>query len=107
MAITGSIAAVAALGSTIYQGQKGIAQQRTAIRSQEAAQKQAESVAQKQMRDNAEALRKANQKQPDISSILGDAQGAGRQGLGSTLLTGAGGVNPSSLNLGRTSLLGS
>jgi len=91
---------------SIKAGIEGSQQQKRALAAQERAQKDAETMAQRQMRENAEALRRANAKQPDASALLADAQSLGKRGVGSTLLTGVGGVDPSSLKLGRSSLLG-
>ena len=50
---------------------------------------------------------RANQKKPDTSAILSAAQQSGKQGVSGTMLTGPAGVDPSSLTLGKSTLLGS
>jgi hypothetical protein len=50
---------------------------------------------------------RANQKKPDTSAILSAAQQAGKGGQSGTMLTGAQGVDPSALTLGKSTLLGS
>lgn len=106
-----ALPAVAALlapsaGMAAYQGDQSRKANNANMRRQQQAQFAAESAAQRQMRENAAALAKANAKKPDIASLLGDAQDAAKQGLGATMLTGAGGVDQSTLTLGRPSLLG-
>lgn len=54
-----------------------------------------------------EANNRANRQSPDISAILAAAQRAGKNGVGGTMLTGAQGIDPNALKLGKTSLLGS
>ena len=53
------------------------------------------------------ANNKANQKSPDTSAILDAQTQAGKAGVSGTMLTGPGGVNPSALSLGKSTLLGS
>lgn len=73
-------------------------------------QKHTADVARKQAADNAkaqeEATNRADVKSPDTSSILSAAQQAGKSGVSSTMLTGSGGVDASSLSLGKSTLLG-
>ena len=54
-----------------------------------------------------QAFNQANQKKPDTSAILSAAQQAGKGGVSGTMLTGPSGVDPSSLTLGKSTLLGS
>lgn len=54
-----------------------------------------------------QAFNQANQKKPDTSAILSAAQQAGKSGVSGTMLTGPQGVDPSSLTLGKSTLLGS
>ena len=56
--------------------------------------------------ENQEAINKANQKSPDISSILARIGLTSSAGISGTMLTGSGGVNPTGLQLGKNSLLG-
>lgn len=50
---------------------------------------------------------KANQKQPGVAAMMAGNQRAAGKGIGSTFLTGVGGVPTSALSLGGGSLLGS
>lgn len=93
------------LGGGVHSGMQANRQQKRALRDQQQAQQQAETLAQRQMRENAEALAKTNRKRPDVTSLLGEAQSASRQGIGSTLLTGSGTAD-NERRLGRSSLLG-
>jgi len=53
-----------------------------------------------------QANNKANAKRPDTAAAMSAAILAGKAGSSSTTLTGPQGVDPSSLTLGRSSLLG-
>lgn len=52
------------------------------------------------------ANNRANQKTPDLAAMLAANQLAATGGQGSTMLTGPGGVNPNSLSLGKSGLIG-
>lgn len=108
--IIAGIAAGAAVAGTAYSvvaGQEAAARQKQAMRQQQQAQMQAASQARSQQRQSQEAMAMANRRQPDIGQAL--AAGMADQGGGpaGTMLTGPAGVEPSSLMLGRQSLLGS
>lgn len=100
MGIVAAVAAVAAVGATVYSGEQSAA-------AQERAQKEARVNAQKQADAADQAQNRANQKKPDTSAILSAAQQSGKSGASGTLLTGPQGVDPSALNLGKNTLLGS
>lgn len=53
-----------------------------------------------------QAMNKANPKRPDAAQILYDNQAANSAGVGSTSLTGPSGIDPNTLSLGKTTLLG-
>lgn len=53
-----------------------------------------------------EANNKANQKRANSSALLSSNQLAGKGGQAGTMLTGPGGIDMSSLSLGRSTLLG-
>ena len=53
-----------------------------------------------------QAFNAANKKAPNTTSLLTGARGDARQGIASTMLTGASGVNPVELPLYKRSLLG-
>ncbi len=101
--------ALAGTGTAIsaVDGAKANSNQQTALKNQTTATQTAEASALSTERKNATATNAANQQAPDISSILSQAANASKVGVGSTMLTGAGGVNNSSLNLGKSTLLGS
>jgi hypothetical protein len=50
---------------------------------------------------------RANQKKPDTMAILSAAQQSGKQGASGTMLTGPQGIDPTTLALGKSTLLGS
>ncbi len=94
------------LGYGIYQGQQANDAQSKALKSQNTAQQTATAASLSNQRKSEVAQGAANQQTPNIAGILQRAATAGG-GLGSTMLTGAGGVDTSGLNLGKSSLLGS
>lgn len=100
---TALIAAVAtaAAGTTysIYSGERGASQQADA-------QRQAQANAEKQAAQADQDFNRANQKKPDTSGVLSEAQQAGKGGASGTMLTGPQGVDPNSLTLGKSTLLG-
>lgn len=53
------------------------------------------------------ATQRGQARAPDVGAMLAGNQQAAKGGGSSTMLTGPGGVDPSSLNLGRNTLLGS
>lgn len=102
MGVTGAVAAVAALGNSIYQGEQQRKEQKKALQVQEQAQKEATNQAMSQQRMSEEAMRKANRKTPDVNQILKDQ---GLQGS-STMLTGPAGISASG-QMQKNTLLGS
>ena len=66
------------------------------------AQKNADAAAKQADED----FNRANQKRPDTNAILAAAQDSVRGGTSGTMLTGAQGVDPETLKLGKTTLLG-
>lgn len=58
----------------------------------------------KTLEQGQEATNRANQKTPSIPGLAAANKGGG--GIGSTSLTGPGGVDPSALSLGKSTLLG-
>lgn len=95
----GLLFAAATGGSMVQQHQAQMAQQ--------GASNQAEDNAKKTAAEQDIATNRANQKSPDIATILAGNRAAAGQGGGSTMLTGPGGVANSSLSLGKQTLLGS
>lgn len=104
MGVTAAVAAVAALGTSVYQGERSAKAQKRALGSQEKAQNESLAAAAAQERRADMEAKKANQKQPDIGSLLASEQGL--TGGSSPLLTGTSGVTKDRTRLGQTSLLG-
>jgi len=94
--------AAAAVAGTVIAYQNGQDAKDAANRSSQ----QAQANADKQMKSADEATNRANQKRPDTSAILGAAQQAGKAGASGTMLTGPTGIDPSTLQLGKSTLLG-
>lgn len=92
-------AAVAGTAYSVYNGQQ-----------QASAQKDAAQKAQKNAAVQADAAdqanNRANGKTPDIAAMLGANQGAAKGGASGTMLTGPQGLDPTQLQLGRSTLLG-
>lgn len=108
--IIAGIGAAAAVGGGIYSvvnGQNTAATQQQALKNQNTAQQKAEGASLSTERQAANAANAANQQTPDVSAILQRAATAGNAGQSSTMLTGAAGVSPGTLNLGKSTLLGS
>lgn len=94
-------AGVAAVGTAVsYQNGKEQASQ------QASAQRQAQANADKQAAQADQEFNRANQKKPDTAGIISAAQQAGKGGASGTMLTGPQGVDPNSLTLGKSTLLG-
>lgn len=108
--IIAGIGAAAAVGGTAYSivnGQSQLGNQKKQLVAQNTAQGKAEAQAVSNQRKAEVAQNEVNKKTPDIASILSRAASSSRTGVGSTMLTGPSGVNTASLNLGKSSLLGS
>lgn len=99
MAVTGAIAAVASLAATVYSADQSRSAQNKATDN-------AKANAARQAKSSDEAQNQANAKAPDVNAELSAAQQAAKGGPGSTMLTGPGGVDPSTLTLGKSTLLG-
>jgi hypothetical protein len=82
------------------------AAQADALAQQKAATATSEATTAKQMAASEQAINKASQKSPDTSAILSAASQAGKGGASGTMLTGAQGIDPNLLNLGKNTLLG-
>lgn len=98
-----AVAAVAVGAAGTYVGYQGY-QANKANQQQRAYQKSALEMSRKQADLADQANNKANAKTPDIAALLAGNQNPG--GVGSTLLTGPGGVDTAKLALGRNTLLG-
>lgn len=97
MLIGAAISAIGA-GASIAQGMETSRQQKNAARKQEAQAKKANEL-------SAQETKRQNSSEADVSSLLEQNSKAGLSG-GSTLLTGAQGVDKSKLSLGGGSNLG-
>ena len=100
--MSGVAIAIATIGTgySIYAGEQ-------AREQQSKAQGEAKANALKQEKLQDEAINRANQKSPNVNAIMAAAQQAAKGGVGGTMLTGPQGIDPSALQLGKTSLLGS
>lgn len=107
LALAGLAAAGVGTGVAAVNGAKANANQQASLKAQTTATQTAEASALSTERKNETATNAANQRTPDISSILSQAATQSKVGVGSTMLTGAGGVSNSNLNLGKSTLLGS
>jgi uncharacterized protein HemX len=105
-AVVGAAAAAAGAGYSIVAGQEGKKQQERAMAQQERAQAQQLAQTQAQQRRSEMAMNAANRRQPDVGGIMERAGQQAGGGPSSTMLTGPGGVDPSQLSLGRSTLLG-
>lgn len=104
--IAAGAGAAASLGYGIYAGEKANKAQKQALKSQERTQAEARAMAERQQRSSEEAINRANRKAPDVNAILKAAQEAGTKGMSTSMLTGSRGVDPATLNLSRSTLLG-
>lgn len=102
ISVVGAISAAAAVAGVVMQSQAAS----KAAKQQDSAQKQAQVNADKAAREADQASNKANQKSPDTAAILSAAEQAGKGGASGTMLTGAQGIDPNALALGKSTLLG-
>lgn len=95
------LAATAAVGTgfSIYQGVKQ-------NQAQKAAQRQAQANADKQAAQAEQQMNKANATKANASAMQSANEQAAKGGIGGTMLTGSSGIDPNSLNLGKSTLLG-
>jgi hypothetical protein len=95
------------LGYTIAAGEDAKRKQADSLGRQQAAQQQAVNAAQGQRKQSEMRVNQVNRQQPNVSGIMEAASAASGGGVGGTMLTGPTGVDPNSLALGKSSLLGS
>lgn len=107
LAIGGLAVGATGAGIAAYNGVKSSEAQSTALKNQTTATQTAEAASLSTERKNQTATNAVNQQTPDISSILAQSANVSKVGVGSTMLTGSTGVAPSSLSLGKNTLLGS
>ena len=96
------IAAGVAAASTAYSAYA----QKEAAGDQRKAQDEATAKAEKNAKLADEASNRANQRRPDVNSIMSAAGQAARGGASGTMLTGPQGAGADAGSLGKTSLLG-
>lgn len=99
-------AAVIGTGYSIYAGEQQKKAQSEALNQQRDAQNQAQQSALKQEKSAEEASNRSLAKAPNAGAILSGAEQAAKTGGASTMLTGAAGVDPNSLQLEKKTLLG-
>ena len=99
--MSGVITAVSAIGTlaSVVSGMK----QASATKD---AANQAKANADRAYEQSQQVNNRANQKSPDTMALLDAAQQAGKGGAGGTMLTGAQGIDPNALGLGKNTLLG-
>lgn len=98
MGLSAAILGGVMLGNSVMQQQ----QAKKAADAQKEAQQATLAEAKKNADLQDQATNKANAKTPDIAALLKQNTG----GPGSTMLTGSGGIDPGTLMLGRSTLLG-
>lgn len=106
MGVTAAVAAVVGTAYTVKSGEEAKKQQNRALEQQAQANAQAKAAAEKQQATAEQNMARANQKRPDTAAILSEAGQAARGGPAGTMLTGAQGIDPSMLTLGKNTLLG-
>ena len=94
-----AIGATTTAAATIYNGEQS-------RKAQNTANDQAIANAKSQQLAADEANNRANAKSPDSSAALTAAMLAGKSGQSGTMLTGPQGIDPNTLSLGKTTLLG-
>jgi hypothetical protein len=82
------------------------AQQAAALEQAERSASESKALMEKNLKAADENMNRATQKRPNTSRIIDEAAQAGKSGASGTMLTGSQGVAPSSLTLGRSTLLG-
>lgn len=107
-AATAVVAAAAVAGAVVAydNGQKQKRAAERAAEQQERAMKQQAKQAEDLANRAEQDMNRANQSRPNTQGALDAASQAGRAGPSGTLLTGPQGVDPNSLQLGKTTLLG-
>ena len=99
-------ATTANTGYNMVQGNQASQKQKGELDKQNRAQADALAMQKQQAAASQEAVNRANQKMPDVGAIMSAAQQAARSGVSSTMLTGPTGIDPTSMQLGKKTLLG-
>lgn len=95
---TGALAGASAL--------KSVSGANSAAKAQDRATAQAAAQAKATADAADQAFNKANGKQPNVQGLYNDNVAAGKGGVSGTLLTGPQGIDPKTLLLGKSTLLG-
>lgn len=82
------------------------AAQAASLAQAEKAASESKALMDKQMKAADENMNRATQKRPNTARIVDEASQAGKAGASGTMLTGSQGVDPSTLTLGKNTLLG-
>lgn len=112
-----AVASIVGTGYSIYSGERAAdaaekaakqqqAIQKQSLQQQQTAQQEAKTAAEKQAKTSEETMNAATRKNPDVSNIMAAAEATQQGGVGSTMLTGATGVDPNDLKLNKSTLLG-
>lgn len=99
IAIAGAVAAAAGTAATIYNGQ----QQQKEMKK---ANQQAKAASDRQLALAEQEMNKVDAKSPNVQGMRNQNAMAEGENATATMLTGAGGVDPSKLTLGKNTLLG-
>lgn len=95
-----------AIGTAAASATTAVVTSDQARKAQNTATDQARANALATQQDADVANNKANARAPDSAALMSANMLAGANGQASTMLTGPGGIDPSQLTLGKTSLLG-
>jgi len=99
-------AGFAVAATTAYSAYSASQNAAKANATQQQAMQQAKGIADQQATVQTEQINKANAKSPDVGALLSANQQNAKGGQSGTMLTGPGGIDPSVLSLGKSSLLG-
>lgn len=80
--------------------------QASSIAQAQRAQAESKALMDKQLKAADENMNRATQKRPNTARIVDEAAQAGKAGASGTMLTGPQGVDPGSMQLGKSTLLG-
>jgi len=101
--ITAVVLAGSAIAYSAYTASQNAAKSQ-AMQSQ--AMQQAKVIADQQATTQTEQINRANAKSPDSGALLAANQQSAKGGQSGTMLTGPAGIDPNTLSLGKSSLLG-
>jgi hypothetical protein len=104
--MSGLYTAIAAVTYTIYSGERANRMQEEQLQMQRETNQRNIQMQEKADKQAEEAVNKQNAKRPDVGAMMSAAEQSANAGDMSTMLTGAQGVKPEDLLLGRKTLLG-